>query len=114
MQPAEQTSRARLFTIIGFVLAAWVAFAFAFTPLRTSHDEFWHLKTGKWISEHGHLPENDIFTYTAENIPWHNHEWLTQLAMWWIYRWGEEYGFGGWRSVILSKTIIIILAFAGF
>lgn len=105
---------ARLLGILAFVVMAWVAFAFSFTPLRTSHDEFWHLKTGQWISDHGYLPENDIFTYTAEKIPWHNHEWLTQVLMWQIYQLGERAAFGGLRAVILFKSLVIVLAFAGF
>ena len=100
--------------LVAFVLAAWVAFAFSFTPLRTSHDEFWHLKTGQWICEHGRLPEKEIFTYTADHLKWSNHEWLTQVVMWRLYQWGEAYGLGGLRAVILLKTICIILAFAGF
>lgn len=107
-------SRWNLVTLLLFFLAALLAFSFGFTPLRTSHDEFWHLKTGKWIAENGRLPANDIFTYTAENLPWHNHEWLTQIAMWGLWSTAEASGFGGWRSVILVKSLFIMLAFAGF
>lgn len=95
------------------LLAVWVAFTFAFTPLRTSHDEWWHLKSGQYIWENG-LPENDIFTYTAAEIPWHNHEWVTQIGMWLTWRAGEASGFGGVRAVIALKTVFIVLAFAGF
>ncbi|HOE95746.1 MAG TPA: hypothetical protein PLS90_03910 [Candidatus Sumerlaeota bacterium] len=101
-----------ILTVVSFLLAAWIAFSFGFTPLRTSHDEWWHLKTGAWLSRHG-LPETDIFTYTAADIPWHNHEWLTQLGMWGLYRAGEISGFGGWRLVILVKSLTIVAAFVG-
>ncbi len=98
---------------LAFAVAAWVAFTFAFTPLRSSHDEWWHLKTGEYIATRG-LPENDIFTYTAGTVAWHNHEWLTQLAMWWTFRAGEAAGFGGLHAVIALKTLFVMLAFAGF
>lgn len=93
-------------------MALAVAFTLSFTPLRASHDEWWHLKTGKIIDESG-LPENDVFTYTAEAIPWHNHEWLTQVAMWRVYRWGEISGAGGVRALIAFKTLLVVAAFAG-
>lgn len=104
----------RLATLIGFILAAVLAFAFACTPLRTSTDEFWQLKAGQWIVQHGALPQNEIFTYTAAHLPWHNHEWLTQALMWKLYALGEATDFGGWRAVILAKSLLIVLAYAGF
>lgn len=104
----------RLLSVAAFALAAWVAFSFSFTPLRTSQDEFWHLKTGQWICEHGRLPQNEIFTYTAADQPWYNHEWLSQVLMWRIYELGDTAGLGGLRLVILFKSLTIVLAFAGF
>ena len=94
-------------------MAAWAVFAFSFTPLRNSHDEWWHLKTGQYIATHG-LPEHDIFTYTAADMEWHNHEWLTQLLLWHTYQFGRATGFGGIRAVISLKTLFILAAFAGF
>ena len=102
-------------TVAAFGLAALLAFSFAFTPLRSSSDEFWHLKTGKWIVEHGWtLPQNDIFSYTSADLPWHNHEWLTQALMWKLYSWGEAAELGGWRAIILAKALLIVASFAGF
>src|SRR5262245_7400394 len=97
----------KILTTFAFLFAAWAGFTFGFIPLRGSSDEFWHLKTGRWICENRSLPANDIFTYTAEKIPWHNHEWLTQVCMWGIYHAGEEGGLGGWRAVIFAKTLLI-------
>lgn len=87
-----------------------VALTLSLTPLRASHDEWWHLKTGRYIDEHG-LPENEIFTYTAENIAWHNHEWLAQVGLWRIYKWGEVGGAGGVRAVIFFKAAVVALTF---
>ena len=115
IQPDSSSPAAsRGLALAAFVLVALVAFAFAFTPLRTSHDEFWHLKTGQWIAQHGALPKTDIFSYTTGKYPWYNHEWLTQIAMWKLYAWGEVCDFGGWRAVILAKSLLIVLAYAGF
>ncbi len=113
-QLEKQMNLTRLVAFIAFLAAAWTAFSFSFTPLRSSHDEWWHLKTGKWIMEHRSLPEHDIFTYTADHIEWHNHEWLAQVGMWFVHEQGDRIGWGGIRTVILVKSICILLAFAGF
>lgn len=102
--------------LAAFAALALIGWTIAFTPLRSSHDEWWHLKTGQYIDEHG-LPENEIFTYTAETYPWHNHEWLAQLGLWRVYRAGETGSLGGVRAVILLKTLCFVttlLAFAVF
>lgn len=85
-----------------------VAFSYGFVPLRVSHDEWWHLKAGKWIVENGRLPVHDIFTYPGENLVWHNHEWLAQVAMYAIYAGGESAGWGGWRTIILVKSLVFL------
>ncbi|MCE5231454.1 hypothetical protein LLG95_17900 [bacterium] len=110
---SEGRTTPRWAMIAGALLAAWVAFTFSFTPLRTSTDEWWHLKSGRYIVEHG-LPQNDIFTYTAQDRPWYNHEWLAQVIMWEVFVAGRDSGLGGVRAVILFKTLFIIMAFAGF
>jgi hypothetical protein len=95
------------------LLALWlgvgcVVFCLAFFPLRASTDEWWHLKTGKWIVEHGYkLPRKDIFSYTSANYDWDNHEWLTQTGMYLVWRWGEERVIGGWRAVIAVKALLL-------
>ena len=100
----------QLARIAGWIGVAAVIFSLGFWPLRVSTDEWWHLKSGKYIVEHG-LPKNDVFTYTAANYEWDNHEWLSQVGMYHIYAWGEERVIGGWRAVILVKSLILIAAY---
>lgn len=102
----------RWLQMLGVALVAWVAFSFSFVPLRASTDEWWHLKTGRYIAQHG-LPAHDIYTYTVKD-PWYNHEWLSQLAMWRVYEAGSATVVGGLRAIILVKAIFIILTFVGF
>ena len=96
--------------VIVFLLLLLMIFSISFTPLRTDNDVWWHLKTGKVIVENNYkLPENDIFAYTSENIEWHNHEWLSEVIFYLVYSFGETRGFGGIRTLILFKTLILIL-----
>lgn len=113
MMNGRSTTTPRRLQIVGALAVAWIAFSFSFTPLRESTDEWWHLKTGRYIAQHG-LPQNDIYTYTAKDFPWYNHEWLAQLAMWRVFQAGSATEFGGIRALILFKAIFIVLAFAGF
>ena len=93
------------------VLTLFAVFGLAFVPLRGSQDEWWHLKTGMWIVQNGGLPTNDIFTYTGEHLRWYNHEWLSQVTFYLIYRVGEVMGGDGLLSLILFKSIIVAMAF---
>lgn len=113
MMTDRSTTTPRRLQIVGALAVAWIAFAFSFTPLRASTDEWWHLKTGRYIAQHG-LPKNDIYTYTTKNFPWFNHEWLAQLAMWRVFQVGSASGYGGMRALILFKAIFITLTLVGF
>lgn len=92
--------------LVCWAAVAAVVFCIAAFPLRSSTDEWWHIKTGKWIVEHHfHLPDNDIFSYTSENYPWDNHEWLSDSIMFLIYRWAGNDDMNGWRALIVVKAL---------
>ncbi len=48
-------------------------------------DFWWHLRVGRWMVDNGRLPGNDLFTYTATNHVWTDHEYLTEILMWLTY-----------------------------
>jgi len=102
----------RALRLLLWVLVLATAFSFAFVPLRSSQDEWWHLKTGEWIARNGHLPINDIFTYTGENLRWYNHEWLSQLLFYGAHWLGEQIMPGeGIRALITFKSILVTITF---
>ncbi|HUC87370.1 MAG TPA: hypothetical protein VMR75_03585 [Candidatus Saccharimonadales bacterium] len=47
----------------------------------------WALEAGRYISAHG-VPAHDVFTYTARNFPWIDHEWLSDVLIAALYRLG--------------------------
>jgi hypothetical protein len=50
-------------------------------------DAFGHLAQGRQIFELGHVPKLDRFSIATEvPQPWHNYEWLSDLASYAIYR----------------------------
>lgn len=108
---ATEPGEKKIVRIVLFLCLIGVVFSFGFTPIRSSNDVWWQLKSGKYIIEHRGLPRYDVFTFTGENIEWHNHEWLAQVIMYGAYALGDASGFGGLRSVITLKTLILIATF---
>ena len=58
--------------------------------LRVDPDFGWHYRSGEYILAHG-VPSHDVFTYTAQNFWWINHEWLNDVLMY-----GVAHQFGYW------------------
>src|SRR5690606_29022286 len=108
----------RFLTALAAFLVLATAFSFAFTPLRTSQDEWWHLKAGRWIVEHRALPTHDIFTYAGADFRWYNHEWLSQVIFYLVYALGAggDPGplgeVGGVTALVAFKALIVTLTFA--
>lgn len=49
---------------------------------RWADPDLWgHLVFGRLILTHGHLPARDIYSYSASGLPWHDHEWLSEVAL---------------------------------
>ncbi|MEM7202595.1 MAG: hypothetical protein AAF628_20170 [Planctomycetota bacterium] len=59
----------------------------------TTNDLYWHLATGRRIVAEG-FPAHDAFSYTATELPWFLHEWLTQVTFYTLHLGA---GFGGLR-----------------
>jgi hypothetical protein len=49
---------------------------------RWADPDLWgHLVFGRLILAHGHLPPRDIYSYSAAGLPWHDHEWLSEVVL---------------------------------
>lgn len=69
----------------------------------TDPDFGWHLRTGKFILENW-IPKTDIFSYTANNFNWINHEWLNDVLL------ASLHGMGGYLLVAIAYSSIWISA----
>jgi len=80
----------------------------AIAPVR-NYDLFWHLATGRWITEHRALPQVDPFAVASDRREWVNGEWLYQVA---AHALEERVGLKG-LSVArgLMAALILTLAF---
>ena len=71
----------------------------------TDPDLWWHLATGRYIVETGAVPSVDPFSYTAVGQPWVAHEWLSEVALYLLYR------SGGYVAAVVLCAVVVALTF---
>src|SRR5690348_12971611 len=68
-------------------------------------DTGWHIRTGDWILRNGSVPRQDFFSFTRAGDSWFAWEWLSEVMMAWLHRWGMA-------AVVLAATIVLSITFA--
>src|ERR1700682_5974520 len=71
----------------------------------TDPDLWWHLRTGQWIVETGHVPHSDPFSFTRAGHAWVSQEWLSEVAFY------ELWKHGGAALLIVFSAIITTTGF---
>lgn len=76
-------------------------------------DLWLHLKMGKFIIEHGYVPNVDVLSASIAGKPWINHEWLFQVI---VYVIKNQWGFEGLvtMQVVMVLLTLAILLFLGY
>jgi len=67
----------------------------------TDPDVWWHLRTGELIIQTHSVPRADPYSFTRFGQPWVNHEWLSDVMIFTLYRWA------GWGGLIVAFASII-------
>jgi hypothetical protein len=49
-------------------------------------DIWWHMRTGEWIMQNGHLPRVDPFSITGAGKRWVAYSWSFEIAIYWTAR----------------------------
>lgn len=76
-------------------------------------DTFGHLAQGRQIVELGHVPQFDTWSLLpGPPQPWHNYEWLSDLAFYGLYAWFGYDGLLLFKCGLLLVTALSLLAFA--
>jgi hypothetical protein len=96
-------------TVAFFVGLAGVITALNLAKGLVDPDGFWHLATGRLISESG-VPRTDPFTFTWGGRPWTAHEWLTELVMFRLDEWLGRAGLTMIWSLFPAATFAIVIA----
>jgi hypothetical protein len=68
-------------------------------------DLWWHLRTGQWIVETGHVPHSDPFSFTRAGHAWVSHEWLSEVVFYGLWK------HGGVAALIVFSAIITTAGF---
>lgn len=80
----------------------------------TDPDVWWHLRTGQLILQNHGLFHTDPYSFTRYGHTWINHEWLSEVLMFGIYRLA---GFGGlivsFAAVIAAALFLVFLRSPG-
>jgi len=71
----------------------------------TDPDLWWHLRTGQWIVQTGHVPHTDPFSFTRVGHAWVAHEWLSEVVFY------ELWKHGGAAALIVFSALITTLGF---
>jgi hypothetical protein len=64
-------------------------------------DVWWHLRTGELIVQTHSVPHTDPYSFTRSGQPWVNHEWLSDVLIFGLYR------LAGWGGLIIAFGAII-------
>jgi hypothetical protein len=74
----------------------------------TDPDLWGHIRFGEATLAAGHLINTDPYSYSAFGMPWHNHEWLTELLMGWLYNSFGVVGLKLWKFSCTTATIVLL------
>ncbi|GMU52251.1 MAG: hypothetical protein AMXMBFR33_13970 [Candidatus Xenobia bacterium] len=85
-------------------LVAVVGVAAASAQPLPASDTWWLLASGRFLAQTGQVVAPDPFSFTGTQ--WLNHEWLFALAAYEIHR------VSSWEGLYLSRTLILVLAYA--
>lgn len=99
--PRSLTRYAPAFVVLLAVLADAMQYA--------DTDIWGHVRFGQIMLRTGHLIRHDIFSYSAPNAPWINHEWLAEVVMALFY---NALGVAGLKLMkfLCAGAIVLLLA----
>lgn len=107
VEAAAQNSRKSwwLPSVLGIcVTVVLVATTFVFRI--KADDIWWHLKTGQLILQLWHLPDENLFSFTAPHHSWLPHEWLSEVVFYLFYK------YLGYRGLVALGIALNALACA--
>jgi len=73
-------------------------------------DLWWHLRTGQLMLQNHSLFHTDPYSFTRFGQPWINHEWLSQILLFGLYR---AFGFVGLivsLAAVIAVTLMLVFA----
>jgi hypothetical protein len=87
-------------------LAIYAPLLFAAPALLGDPDTYWHVATGRWIIEHGAVPDHDVFSSSMPGAPWTPPEWLAEIVI------AGLYNHFGWAALVMATALSVAMALA--
>ncbi|MDP8266678.1 MAG: hypothetical protein P9M07_07015 [Candidatus Aceula meridiana] len=97
--------------IILTVLLLIFLFSAFYRPIETE-DIWWHLSTGRWITQNLQVPHYDLFSFTEKPIPWTFTQWLGSTIYYGAYSLGGLLGLRIFRLFLFMLMIGIFFFYA--
>jgi len=93
-----------------FLVLAFVIFISIFTTFKITGDDdvFWHLATGRYVLQTGHVPSTDIFGYITQGQTWMPFEWGWDVLTYGIY------SITGYNGLSILRTLLLMIVFGVF
>jgi len=74
----------------------------------TDPDVWWHLRTGQLMVQQHAVFHADPYSFTRSGQPWVDHEWLSQLVIFGVYRWTSWGGLMGAFALITAAALLVV------
>jgi hypothetical protein len=71
-------------------------------------DLWWHLRTGQWIVETGHVPHSDPFSFTRAGHAWVSHEWLSEVVFYELWKHAGAAALIAFSAVITTAGFMLL------
>src|SRR3954470_23588504 len=71
-------------------------------------DAWWHLRTGELILHNHGVFHSDPFSFTRFGAPWINHEWLSEILLFAIYRAAGVAGLIAAFAIVIAASYLIL------
>ncbi|HTS31094.1 MAG TPA: hypothetical protein VMH81_34720 [Bryobacteraceae bacterium] len=72
-------------------------------------DTGWHIRTGEYILQSGHVPRVDPFSFSRSGQPWFAWEWLADVCLAALHRWHGLAAVAAFSAVILCLSAVALL-----
>jgi len=69
-------------------------------------DIWWHLRNAQYLLSHSQLPRFDMYSFTVGGHPWINHEWLSEVPYFLVWK---AWGLVGVKSLSMAVIAAIFL-----
>jgi hypothetical protein len=92
--------------VLTLVLVALQFIFIMHSPDLNDPDIWWHMRNAQYLFQHHQFPRQDLYSFTVAGHPWINHEWLSEIPFYLVYR---AFGLVGLKSLTFFTVDVVFL-----